>query len=176
MMHLRLVILLTIGEGVPALVAGRMEQGLQVQIGESTAQSDTSTLVIGQSPNSTLAFVFISSNSSIVNARYDTSAHVIAFTTAGPSGAHGFTAVLIPKYVIDGSPVVLIDNGNLVPSSLSVSVNVTHYLVAFGYPMSDHAIVIGGSNTIPEFPLVPAAVSMLLVLTATTVLRGKRFR
>jgi len=42
--------------------------------------------------------------------------------------------------------------------------------------MSDHAIVIGGSNTIPEFPLVPAAVSMLLVLTATTVLRGKRFR
>jgi len=172
-LHLRMVILLSIGEGVPALVAGRLEQSLQVQVGESTSQSDTTTLVIGQGTNSTLTYVFISSNSSIVNANYDSGAHIISFTASGPTGAYGFSAVLIPKYVIDGSPVVLMDNGNLVPSSLSVAANATHYLVAFGYPMSDHAVTIGGSSTIPEFPIPPVVFTLLLMLGAVGLLRRK---
>jgi hypothetical protein len=176
--HLRMMIWLSIGEGVPALRAGELETSFQVLVGEATPESYTTLLIIGQGTSATLTFVYISSNTSVTNTVYDSGSHVIAYSSSGPTGANGFTAVLLPKYVIDGSPVVLIDNGNLNPVSLSVSGNATHYLVAFGYPLSDHTVVIGGSSTIPEFGILslPLTVSVVVSVAAIGFLRRARRR
>ena len=173
-LYLRMVIWLAIGEGVPALQAGRLEKSLQVEVGEATPASVTTQIVIGQTTNSTLAYVFISSNSTVSQANYDSGSHLITFNASGPGEASGFTAVIFPKYFIDGSPVVVIDNGNLNPISLYVSSNSTHYLVSFGYPLSVHIITVGGSTTIPEFEIVPLL--LMLSMLSPVALLSRRNR
>jgi len=174
--YLRMMIWLSIGEGVPALRAGQLERSFQVLVGEATPESYTTPLILGQGTNATLTYVYISSNTSVTNTVYDANSHVISFTSSGPAGANGFAAVLLPKYVIDGAPVVLIDNGNLNPLSLTVSGNATHYLVAFGYPLSDHTVVVGGSSTIPELAVLsfPLAVSVMASVAAMGLVRRAR--
>jgi len=173
-LYLRMVIWLAIGEGVPALQAGHLERSLQVEVGEATPASVTTPIVIGQSTNSTLAYVFISSNSTISKANYDSGSRLITFSANGPGGASGFTAVIFPKYFIDGSPVVVIDNGNLNPISLYVSSNSTHYLVSFGYPLSEHTITVGVSTTIPEFEIVPLLLMLSMVSPVALLSRRNR--
>lgn len=176
-LYLRMVIWVAIGEGVPALTAGRLEKSLQVEVGEATPASITTPIVVGLSTNSTPGYVLISSNSSISAGVYNSGSRLITFRASGPEGANGFTAVLLPKYFIDGIPIVLIDDGKLSPLSLTVNSNSTHYLVSFGYPLSEHTITIGGSNTIPEFDpnLLPIVVSMLtLTVLASSVIRPDR--
>jgi hypothetical protein len=173
-LYLRMVIWLAIGEGVPALQAGHLERSLQVEVGEATPTSVTTPIVVGQSTNSTLAYVFISSNSTISKANYDSGSRLITFSANGPGRASGFTAVIFPKYFIDGSPVVVIDNGNLNPISLYVSSNSTHYLVSFGYPLSEHTITVGVSTTIPEFEIVPLL--LMLSMLSPVALLSRRNR
>ena len=176
-LYLRMVIWLAIGEGVPALTAGHLEKSLQVEVGEATSGSITTPLVIGLGTNSTSDYVLISSNSSISAGVYDSGSKLITFRASGPEGANGFAAVLFPKYFIDGTPVVLIDDGKLSALSLTVGSNSTHYLVSFGYPLSEHIVTIGGSGTIPEFDLIllPIAFSMLtLTVLASSVRKPDR--
>lgn len=178
-LYLRMVIWLAIGEGVPALTAGRLERNLQVEVGEAAALGYTTPVVIGQGTNSTSS-VYISSNSTITAATYDTGSRLITFKASGPNATTGFTAVLLPAYLIDGSPVVVIDGGNVQPISLFVSGNSTHYLVSFGYPLSEHSIILGGSATIPEFtqapiPLMLSVISVAVVMVSLRLAKRKAF-
>lgn len=144
--YLRMVIWLAIGEGVPAIVAGRLEKGLVVQVGEATQGSITSSIQVGQNPP-----ILISSNSSITDYSYDSGLRLINFKASGPNATIGFASVILADYLIDGSPVVLIDNGQVTPILLAIGTNLTSYLISFGYPLSSHSVAIGGSSTIPEF-------------------------
>lgn len=179
-LYLRMVIWLSIGEGVPALKAGQLEKSLQVEVGEAAPGSITTPVVIGQNTNSSLAYVLISSNSTISTPNYDSASHLITFKASGPGGASGFTAVLFPKYLIEGLPVVLIDNGNLNATSFTISGNSTNYLVSFGYPLSEHAVTVGGSSTIQEFKLIPLPVTLsiltLIVLVGSAGRANRRLR
>jgi hypothetical protein len=175
-LHLRMVIWLSIGEGVPALTAGRLERTFQVEVGEATPTSYTTPLVIGQGTNSTVGYVYISSNSTISAATYDSGSRIVSFKATGPNATTGFTAVLLPRFFIDGSPVVVIDNGNVQPISLSVSSNSTHYLVSFGYPLTEHTVLLAGSTTIPEFgpvylPLILSTLTVMVVVASQRTVR-----
>jgi hypothetical protein len=109
--------------------------------------------------------ILISSNSTIAGANYDSSKHAINFTTNGQDGTVGFTTVIFARYLIDGSPNLLIDN--MAVGGADVASNSTHFFLSFTYPQSQHAIAIVGSNTIPEFPSQPSLWSGLILLVAT---------
>jgi hypothetical protein len=81
-----------------------------------------------------------------------------------PGGEVAEFVVLIQKPLLDGSPIVLVDNA-MVPST--VAQDASHYFVRFSYPLTHnetvtHNVTVGGSNTVPEN-------TSLLVSLLTTV-------
>ena len=128
----------------------------------------TTLLNLPESPGGTLAYVQVSSNSTITGFQFDSSRRLLNFTASGPDGSVGFTSVVIDKSFIDGLPMVLIDNGKTSLLSFFVTSNSTHYFIAFTYPHSTHLISIGGANALPEFQadlaqLVIALISVLFL-------------
>ena len=101
------------------------------------------------------------------NLRFDAERRMFNFTVGEPYLPGGEVAefvVLIPKGLLDGSPIVFMDNV-MVRSTLAQ--NATHYYARFSYLMSHnetvtHNVMVGGSNTVPEN-------ANLLVSIATTV-------
>jgi hypothetical protein len=112
--------------------------------------------------------VQVSSNSTIPGLHFDPARRLINFTVNGPGGTNGSTALIFKKSLIQGSPVVTIDNGNITARILSVTTNSTYYLLIFSYPHSEHGVAVGGSETVAElnlgilqflFPILVAAAS-----------------
>jgi hypothetical protein len=132
----------------------------------STTQSGLSAV--------TTTYLQISSNSSISNLQFDSQRKLINFTASGPSGTIGSTSITFAKSLINGLPVVLIDNGNTSPTSFVLASNSTHYFLSITYPHSTHSITVGGSNAISEFD--DNVTVVLLVLLATVSLVGSRSR
>jgi hypothetical protein len=119
--------------------------------------------------------VQISSNSTISGFQFDSTRRLFSFTTSGPEGTLGLTEVTLAKSLIDGAPTVSIDDGNTPVISLTISSNSTHYFLSFTYPQSVHLILVGGSNTVPEFRHEMLLVLSTIVITLTAIyLRTKR--
>ena len=101
------------------------------------------------------------------NLRFDAERRIFNFTVGEsylPGGEVSEFVVLIPKGLLDGSPIVFMDN---VIMRSTLAQNATHYYVRFSYLISrhdtvTHDVMVGGSNTVPENP-------NLLVPMATTV-------
>jgi len=99
------------------------------------------------------------------NLRFDVERRLFNFTTAEiPHSTDGVAelVVLIHKRLLDGSPIVFVDNA-MVPSTFAQ--NATHYFVRFSYTLTGevtHEVTVGGSNTIPEntSPLVPLLITV----------------
>ncbi len=107
----------------------------------------------------------IVSNSTILNLLFHPKAGMINLTVTGSEGTGGFCNASIPKSILDGSPIVIID-GKQVESELKED-TANHY-VYFTYSHSSHNIMIGGSNTISEFPHIATAI--LSVFTIISLL------
>lgn len=106
----------------------------------------------------------VSSNSSVSNLVFDSSRGLLNFTVSGPSGSNGFFDAAIAKSLLSGQPIVLIDG---VEHQASVSSDANFWYIHATYPHSEHHITIGGSNTVPEFPLAPLlAIALVLALVA----------
>jgi hypothetical protein len=132
----------------------------------STTQSGLSAV--------TRTYLQVSSNSSISNLQFDSQRKLITFTVGGPAGTMGLTSVTFARSLINGAPIVLIDNGNTSPTSLTLTSNSTHYFLSITYPHSTHSITVGGSNTISEFN--DNVTIVFLVVLATVSLVGFRRR
>jgi hypothetical protein len=128
-----------------------------------------------QSGVSPTTFIQVSSNSTISNFQFDSSKLLLNFTVSGPPGTIGYTNVVIAKNLINGSPAILIDNGLTPVLALSLTSNSTHYFIAFTYHHSTHQITIGGSNTVPEFPIstLPLLAFVLLLISLAVQKRRK---
>jgi hypothetical protein len=102
------------------------------------------------------------------NLRFDAGRRLFNFTMGEPYLPGGEVAefvVLIQKPLLDGSPIVLVDNV-MVPST--VAQDASHYFVRFSYPLTHdqtvtHNVTVGGSNTVPE------TTSLLASLVITVV-------
>jgi hypothetical protein len=89
------------------------------------------------------------------NLRFDAERRLFNFTMGEPYLPGREVAefvVLIQKPLIDGSPVVLVDN---VIVTSNVTLDAGHYYVRFSYPLTQnetvtHNVTVGGSNTVPE--------------------------
>ena len=115
-------------------------------------------------------YLQVSSNSTISNLQFDSGRKLINFTASGPSGTMGSTSVVFAKTLINGSPIVMIDNGNTSPISIVLTSNSTHYSLTVTYPHSTHSITIGGSNSIPEFGDLTAFLLAVLSTCAVVIL------
>jgi hypothetical protein len=104
------------------------------------------------------------------NLRFDAERRLFNFTMGEsylPGGEVAEFVVLIQKPLLDGSPIVLVDN---VMVSSTVAQDASHYFVRFGYPVTHngtvtHNVTVGGSNTVPEnTSLLVSLVTVVVVL------------
>lgn len=121
----------------------------------------------------TSPYAQISTNCTVQSYHLDLARRLLNFTTTGPDGTVALTSTILPRDLIDGTPIVLIDDGNISPTMLTIASNSTHYFITFAYPSSIRRITIGGSNTIPEFDN-PTVVSFISFLVATLVVLRHR--
>ena len=96
--------------------------------------------------------VTIESNSTISDFMFVLAEKEIRFNVTGPSGTYGFCNVTIPKKLL-GGPFVVMLNGQLISEVLSTE-NSTHTSIYFTYPQSEHKIEIVGVTVITEFPII----------------------
>jgi len=112
--------------------------------------------------------VKIQTNSTVTNVSYDESLLVVQFAVAGPSNSRGFCGVVIPKRLISGTPLVIIDDRQ---TPCQYVEQYDYYTIYFTYPHSTHEVKIGGSNTIPEFQnygLLAVVTMLFLIISRRT--------
>ena len=129
------------------------------------------------------------SNSSISNFSFNLSPEeklppeaILAFNVSGEADAEGFLRVCIPKVLINGSYVVMFD-GEIITTTTWPQVrelpcsSETYEYLYINYTHSEHAIIITGTTTIPEFPsLLILPLFMIATLLAVIVYKRKRRR
>ncbi len=106
-------------------------------------------------------------NSSITNLVIDQNERSIKFTVTGLNETRGFCNATIPKNLLDGTPIILVD-GNQVDVELRE--DSSNYYAYFTYNHSSHDVEIYGSNTIPELHHVTITFS-IAALTLCLLMR-----
>ena len=111
----------------------------------------------------------ILSNSTIRDLIYNSERRSINFSVNGPDNTKGFCHVAISKQLLDGTPVIYVDESQV---SANITEDTTNYNVYFAYNHSSHNVTIYGSNTIPEF--APYATMIVLILASIVFIERKR--
>jgi hypothetical protein len=116
--------------------------------------------------------IAVQSDSSISNFKFDRTRRLINFTVSGNEGSNGFTIATIPTALLDGSPIIMLNNEVITPTQLNQ--NSTHYTVRVDYHYSVQQITIGGANTIPEFQQgLQMPILALTFLIAISIIRKR---
>lgn len=111
----------------------------------------------------------IVSNSTIRDLAFDSSRRSINFSVNGPYNTEGFCRAVIAKQLLDGIPLVYVDENQV---DANITEDTTNYYVYFIYGHSSHSVGIYGSNTIPEF--VPYTTLIVLTLVSIMILKRRR--
>jgi hypothetical protein len=143
-------------------------QSLLVTPGQSVHIADTFLNVglpstVAASFQGNVYTLVVNANASSSGLLFDANRRLINFTMSGADGTVGSFVVVIPKAVLDGTPVVFVDNQ---PVASTYTENNTHFLIRFNQGLSTHTVSLGGSNTIPEFstPFLVAVSSMFITV------------
>jgi iron complex transport system substrate-binding protein len=114
--------------------------------------------------NSSIA---VTSNSTVFAMIFDDSRSLLNFTVIGRGGSKASIRVEIPQRLIKGNPTVLVDGAE---KTASITKSQEAYVLDFTTSLSTRNIVIGGTQTIPEFKdlLMPL---LLPLLAAFAVLK-----
>jgi hypothetical protein len=116
----------------------------------------------------------VASSSNVDNVGLDEDAKKLSFTVEGETGTEGVTEITVPKAMLSGEMMVLIDGEAVSPSSSDVilksetSADVTFEI---NYSHSEHTVEVTGTNVVPEFPL--AALVMALAVGSAILLVSK---
>jgi hypothetical protein len=108
--------------------------------------------------NSSIA---VTSNSTIFGITYDVTRSLLNFTIIGNTGSAANIGVNIEKRLLKGRPIVMVDG---VEKTTSVSESQNSYSVQFTTSLSTHQVVVGGSQTIPEFGQQNISATLALTL------------
>ena len=118
----------------------------------------------------------IASNSNIGDVELREEAKMLAFTVEGETGTRGVTEVTVPKAMLSGEMMVVID-GRVVSSSSSdvIVKSETNADVTFeiNYSHSEHTVEITGTNVVPEFPIAATAIAASIGAVIVMVSRFK---
>jgi hypothetical protein len=116
--------------------------------------------------------ISVTSNATVFAVIYDNSRSLLNFSVIGRGGTAS-VRVNIEKRFLKGIPVVLIDG---VEKSVTVSESQAAYAIDFTSGLSTRQVVVGGTQTIPEFEgqgVWVAAVLALVVATLVTACRNR---
>lgn len=108
--------------------------------------------------------VNIASNSTVENVELNQDEKMVTFRVDGEKGTRGVTQVTIPKAMLSGEMMVMIDGQVITPESNEVIVTSnTNTATTFeiNYTHSEHDVAVTGTNVVPEF-----SISMLVMAAA----------
>jgi hypothetical protein len=142
---------------VEASVLGLLDAQVMAKLESSTTfvvASSSSTSV--KSDGGEEFKVDIASNSTVSNVQFKQSEKMVTFKAEGETGTIGVTQVTVPKAMLSGEMVVMIDGKAVASDSNDVIVTSdtsaeTTYEI--NYHHSEHDVSVTGTNVVPEFPL-----------------------
>lgn len=109
--------------------------------------------------------VAIASNSTVSAVELDQEQKLVRFTVEGDDGTSGTTQVTIPKAMLSGEMLVMIDGQVVASDSEDVIVTSntsTETTFEINYPHSEHEIAVTGTTVAPEFPASVIAMAAAL--------------
>ncbi|MGQ9543416.1 MAG: ABC transporter substrate-binding protein [Candidatus Bathyarchaeia archaeon] len=106
--------------------------------------------------------ISVTSNSTVFALIYDDSRSLLNFTIIGKEGTVASISVTIEKRLLRGRPIVLIDG---LKREASISEDQASFTVRFNTGMSRREVVIGGSETIPEFKVIHPIIFLAILIT-----------
>ena len=110
--------------------------------------------------------VIIQSNSTISDFAFSQPEKSITFNATVPSDMTGYCNVTIPKELLGGPYVCLLDGS---PVTVIETSNSTHASLYFSYTQSGH-VEITGTTVIPEFPTTITTLLLLAVISLALLL------
>ncbi len=120
----------------------------------------------------------ITSNSNVGAVQLVQAEKKVSFTVEGETGTTGVTQVTIPKAMLSGEMMVLIDGQVVTAASNDVIVKSntnTDITFEINYSHSEHNVEVSGTNVVPEFPIsiVIMAVAMGSILGLSIAARRR---
>ncbi|AFU57710.1 MAG: MG2 domain-containing protein [Nitrososphaera sp.] len=123
----------------------------------------------------------ITSNSNVDNVEFKQAEKRVSFVVEGKTGTTGVTEITIPKAMLSGEMMVLIDGEVVTAESNDVIVKShtdTEITFEINYSHSEHTVEVTGTNVTPEFPvsiLVMAGALGSIIAFAAARNRGNWF-
>jgi hypothetical protein len=118
--------------------------------------------------------VQITTNIAIGNMNYSPSSMLLKMNVTGLSTQIGVVNLFIPKNLLDGEPVVTIGGNTFAPSTYE---DPEGYYVFFTFTTTPDSILVGGQNSLPEFPSIPiilATMIMFAFISAAITRKGMK--
>jgi hypothetical protein len=150
---------------VSASVLGLLEADVVARLSSSTdfvVASESSHEVTVEDEQFEVA---IASNSTVSAVELDQEQKLVRFTVEGDDGTAGATQVTIPKAMLSGEMLVMIDGEVVASNSQDVIVTSntsTETTFEINYHHSEHEIAVSGTNVVPEFPASVMAMAAAL--------------
>jgi hypothetical protein len=124
--------------------------------------------------------VEIASNSTVRGVELRQEEKMVAFTVDGETGTRGVTQVTIPKAVLSGEMVVMIDGQAVTSESDDVIVTSdtsAETTFEINYSHSEHEVAVTGTTVTPEFPMAALVMAIAVgsVMATLVVARKKGF-
>lgn len=118
--------------------------------------------------------VLVTSNSTVASFNFSQLGCRISFMVTGPRGSIGFCNVTIPKELLSGDFVVLVDD---LPVDYVLEGNQTHNIIKFTYVHCVHLIEIVGEHTVePQPPKPPPKPRRFRLLAIEQMFDGERMK
>jgi hypothetical protein len=121
--------------------------------------------------------VDIASNSTVDGVELDQEAKIVTFRVDGETGTRGVTQVTVPKAMLSGEMVVMIDGQAVSSESSDVIVTSdtsTETTFEINYTHSEHEVAVSGTNVVPEFPLATLVMAGAIGSIITTLAVAKK--
>lgn len=121
--------------------------------------------------------VDIASSSNVSHFQFSQEQKAVKFTVEGQTGTTGVTQVTVPKAMLSGNMMVMVDGQVVTPDSNSVIVTSntsTETTFELNYHHSQHEVTVTGTSVVPEFPV--SMLAMAAALGSVSVLAALRGR
>lgn len=146
---------------------------------KGTLESSTKIVVVSPNAMSVQAEghdfdVQVASNStSVTNLNFDGQNKKLSFTVQGDAGTKGVTEITIPKSLLNGDLIVMIDGQAMAQSDVVETANTdAETTLEINYHHSTHQIDIVGTNAVPEFGTL-ASVALVVSVLALVILSSQ---
>jgi len=109
-------------------------------------------------------------NSTVTNFNFSQTGKSITFNVTGTTGTTGWVNITIPKVLLDGEWIILIDNA---PATYIKTENETDTFLYINYTHSTHAVTIIGTTVVPEYMPQVMLITLIIATIALALIKRK---